>query len=177
MLSLLTIEQRRNVQNDLEKTLVEKLNNMNCMICLGDINIPVILSKDIYCQDCGDRSNAIACLHCVREWLQLNTVTQNRSSVKHLICDKIIDTYYLNASSSYKVDEKLIDMLDKYKPGNFTCKCGLQGSRRELRNHTKSAECALGIWKCPCCNFRGKSSEYIRHTQKCMYINNMPNIY
>lgn len=168
MLDLLSLEERREIMDVIQKKALERLDTTICPICQDVVGIPVKLTDYVFCEDCGDRSNRISCLHCIRNWLQLNKAPIDRlPEIKHLICDKVIETRRLNAVMCYEVDQSLIDCLDKYKPRDVVCKCGFTSSRRDVYTHIKTAKCPLSIYKCPGCEFRGLPSEYILHTQKC----------
>ena len=169
---LLSPEDRRLLTVDIENKVMKRIINTPCHICLGTINIPVMMNSEIFCVDCGDISNCIACLHCVREWLQLNLPPNERHPVKHLLCDKTIDTIHLNAQRSYEIDDTLMYLLDKHYIDKVNCKCEFSGSRRQLLTHIKNGECTRSIWKCPACEFRGIYSKYILHTQNCKHIKN-----
>ena len=167
MLSFLSLEKRKEILHEIELSVVDRLMNHVCPICHTTINIPVSMTPEIWCTECGDTSNRIACLHCVREWLELNKKPEDRQYRKHLICPKTINTPVMNAKKSYKIEEGLIDLLDKYHPTEMECKCGFKGTRREVRGHSINATCPKSTWKCPACEYRGNPSSYILHTQSC----------
>lgn len=168
MLGLLSLEQRRKFTQEIEKAAMDRLGEYNCPICHENVGIPVKLTEYVFCTDCGDQSNRIACLHCTRTWLELNKPPVDRKpQIKHIICDKLIDPSRLNAAMCYEVDLSLIDRLDKYEPREVVCKCGFKSSRRDVYTHIKTAKCPLSVYKCPGCQFRGLPSEYILHTHKC----------
>lgn len=172
IMALLSPDERTRIREEVEKKALDKVLDTPCPFCWGKVNIPVELSDQIWCEDCGDSCNRIACLHCVREWLQLNVKPEDREDRKHLICEKPIYTRRLNARTAYSVKEHLIDLMDKYYPETVECKCGFRGTRRELRNHSRDATCPKSIWKCPGCEFRGVPSVYITHTQTCSRLKN-----
>lgn len=151
-----------------EKIKLDNIIDKICPFCSNEINIPVTLSNEIFCSDCGDTSKPFACYRCVREWLQLNVNPKERNSRKHLYCPKIIDTRSI--IKSYTIRQDLINILDKHVPKLVKCDCGFEEIRHRVKDHMTNGSCSLSIWKCPGCNFRGNPSNYIIHTQKCIYI-------
>ena len=120
ILSLLSLEEQNKIKNSIANNLAEKI----CTICQNNILIPVRLNRPlIHCDDCGDESTAIGCLHCVRRWLQLNTPKYQRTNANHLICRKQINLKTLNAVNSYQVDINLMKLLDEYSPTESICIC------------------------------------------------------
>jgi RecJ-like exonuclease len=173
MLSFLPPDQRKSITAQIEKATADRFMSNPCLICQGTVSIPVSMSEEVWCEDCGDSSNRIACLHCIREWLELNKRPEERQHRKHLICNRMINTTTMNARKSYRVEEDIIDLLDKHYPMETDCKCGFKGTRREMRMHTSNATCPKSTWKCPLCDFRGVPSAYVIHTQNCSRIKSL----
>jgi hypothetical protein len=162
-----------------EFRVAEKISKQICNICLDTIIIPVTLNKDIFCNDCGEENAALCCLNCTRKWLQLNKPNYDRTPVKHLICNKQINTKFLNANRSYTIDHKLIKLIDEYFPKKIICDCKKEyDSRQDFYQHIGDGTCELSTFKCRFCNFRGKTAEIIRHYSRtdeegCKVINNL----
>jgi hypothetical protein len=168
LLTGLTLAEQENIKNLIEKTIVDKITKDVCYICQDTIKLPVKLKKEVFCEDCGVES--YACLDCTRKWLQLNVQRSERKVVKHLICNKQINTTHLDAFRSYEIDEKYIDLLDKHKPLIMVCNCKKEGTRREIRDHVKNLECIESYRKCPNhnCTFIDKLPKYILHIEDCL---------
>jgi hypothetical protein len=161
LFTLLSLEERTDIENRAVKSVFDRV----CPICHDAITIPVRLNRPyIHCEDCGDESGAVACLMCVRQWLQLNIPHNMRTPVKHLICQRMIPDR-LNAAMAYTIDYKLMELLDKNHPISCVCECGISFDKRSnYHTHKTNYTCPKSIYKCRFCEFRGVSSDYIKHT-------------
>jgi hypothetical protein len=158
------------INTSTEQIISNKMSNMICKICYDNIQIPVLLTKNIFCEDCGDECAGVCCLSCTRKWLQLNTPNNIRKPIKHLICDKWIDTNNLNAKKSYTVDQTLIKLLDIHNPKEIICECKKKyKSRKDFYYHMGDGTCELSTFKCRFCNFRGRTAEIVRHYTRTDY--------
>lgn len=172
-------EKFKNIMKEHESNVAKKISEMICKICFDTITIPVLLNKNIFCNECGDENAALCCLNCTRNWLQLNKPNNIRTHVKHLICSKQINTQFLNANKSYTIDHKLINLIDEYFPKKIICDCKKKyDCRKDFYQHIGDGTCELSTFKCRFCNFRGKTAEIIRHYSRtdeegCKVINNL----
>lgn len=161
--TFLSTEDKTNIINK----IINEFNSKNCLICHNNIKIPVYLNEKIFCKDCGDIKLSIVCLECSRIYLQLNKPIQKRTSVKHLICSKLIDTKYLNAKISYYIDYNLITLLDTYSKKELKCSCNtIFTSHKQLHEHKKDGSCKNSYFKCSFCGYYGISKDYIQHMSK-----------
>lgn len=147
---------------------IDSISQRVCLFCHNTIEIPVRLTSDIYCEKCGDANTAIFCLSCVRDWLQLNLPpSERRPYTKHIYCPRVFATSYMNQKKTYTVDEDLMRLMDEENPIECTCVCGSTFDKRTaLYTHKTDGTCTASIFKCRFCEFRGNTSEYIKHTTK-----------
>lgn len=137
------------------EAFLEILSENECPICHEIIEIPTTPIKIFPCMlptKDGQSHKWSACLHCLREYLQLNKSREERTETRRcLYCDARVQLHELRgASDIYEIDHermRQLTILAKNAGHKFVCKCGFSTSdQHELWHHRRDE---AGDKRCP----------------------------
>lgn len=143
---------------------------MECAICKEYVRVPVRFKcfpcdRNVYEPTCN--SVLRVCMHCAREYLQLNQPRHKRAPWKRcLLCHEQTSPALLNAKTAYEKDYLLMS-LDKRT--DIPCPyddCIFQGNQNELDRHMRM-ECPYRITFCNNCRLFYVSEQWTSHRDVC----------
>lgn len=138
----------------------------SCVLCLDPIRIPVELT----CFPCSGPHTTHrhcysihrVCLHCARQYLQLNEPRHKRkTSLRCLFCPATANPQTLNAENSYKKDYRMMamDRSCEYKCIHDHRRCAFKGTQIELEKHVQTA-CEYRMCFCTDCMVRYRANSH-----------------
>lgn len=146
--------------------------NVICSICHDNVRVPVRFT----CFPCKNEPgrpscNSITriCLHCAREYLQLNKKRSDRiSSRKCITCPATVRCSNLQAITSYEKDFFMMahDPHNQYSCFHDKQGCDFQGTQNQLDHHLQT-ECRFRIISCRLCKLYYQALQEEHHLSSC----------
>jgi hypothetical protein len=175
---VLTPQQEGEIIESIKNLAITNVASKICGICQKPVSIPVLLSGNLECRDCGQQ---IYCLRCVRTYFQMNMSGPERTETKHVICQSVVNTRKLNANNSYRILIDIMNALDEKDaksevPPVFNCtgQCTQTfSSRKALHNHMRNGTCPESFYFCIFCSHAFKPTEFIVHMSRLNQLTNM----